>query len=188
MSQAEHDKNSAAICITNSKNIADDIKNVFIERLKEKFKSQDKKVKKEAKKIYTAFCRNGAIILCKNIEEAIKFSNIYSPEHLEILTKKPKSLLRYINNAGSIFLGEWTPVSAGDYFSGTNHILPTSGFANCNNGININTFIKKPTWQMITKEVLNYMRYPIGIMSTVENLYNEHGLSVEERFIDGKSK
>ena len=94
----------------------------------------------------------GLILIASSIGEAVKFSNKYAPEHLIIMTEEPEEIVNNITNAGSIFLGELTPVSAGDYGSGTNHVLPTSGCARMYSGLSAESFIKKPTVQKLNAQ------------------------------------
>ena len=143
LSQAEHDPEASCFLVTDSEDIAENSK-VLIE-----------KFAKEAKRseiIEESLEKHGHIILCENMEEAIDFTNVYAPEHLIISTEDDKAVLDKIKNAGSIFLGKYSPVAAGDYGSGTNHVLPTSGGAKMYSGLSTESFIKKPTVQTITKE------------------------------------
>ena len=113
---------------------------------------------------------HSAILLADDMDEALDFVNAFAPEHLEIVTKEPMNVLRYIRNAGSVFLGKFTPVAAGDYASGTNHVLPTSGYARIFSGLNVDHFTKKMTLQMITDEGL------LGLEDTITTLAEAEGL------------
>src|SRR5690606_26734854 len=101
--------------------------------------------------------QNSYAVITRDLEEAIAFSNLYAPEHLIIESDQWKSLIPRIVNAGSVFLGHLTPESAGDYASGTNHTLPTSGYAKSYSGVSVDSFIKKITFQHITEEGLQYI-------------------------------
>src|SRR5690606_399682 len=119
--------------------------------------------------------QNSYAVITRDLEEAIAFSNLYAPEHLIIESDQWKSLIPRIVNAGSVFLGHLTPESAGDYASGTNHTLPTSGYAKSYSGVSVDSFIKKITFQHITEEGLQY------IGSTVETLAELEGLQAHKQ-------
>jgi histidinol dehydrogenase len=124
------------------------------------------------------------------MEEAIEFSNSYSPEHLIITTKNDetdKKVLKKINNAGSIFLGSYSPVAAGDYGSGTNHVLPTGLGARMYSGLSTESFIKKPTVQKITKEGLKDLSKTILPIAEYEGFY-AHADSVKVRLNEKEIK
>ncbi len=145
LAQAEHDPNASCFLVTDSEEIA--LKtDEFVEKLT-----------KEAPRkeiIEESLSKSGKIIITNTFKEAIYVTNEYAPEHLIITTKNDENTLNYIKNAGSIFLGEYSPVAAGDYGSGTNHVLPTGGGAKMYSGLSTESFIKKPTVQKITKEGL----------------------------------
>ncbi len=113
---------------------------------------------------------HSAVLVANDIDEAVDFSNAFAPEHLEIITKDPMGVLRSIRHAGSVFLGKYTPVAAGDYASGTNHVLPTSGHARVFSGLNVDHFTKKITVQMITDDGL------LGLEDTITTLAEAEGL------------
>jgi len=113
---------------------------------------------------------HSAVLLAGDMDEALDFCNAFAPEHLEIITKDPMDVLRYIRNAGSVFLGKFTPVAAGDYASGTNHVLPTSGYARVFSGLNVDHFTKKISVQMITDDGL------LGLEDTITTLAEAEGL------------
>ena len=104
------------------------------------------------------------------LNEALDFCNAFAPEHLEIITADPMGAFRSIRNAGSVFLGKYTPVAAGDYASGTNHVLPTSGYARVFSGLNVDHFTKKISVQMITDDGL------LGLEETITTLAEAEGL------------
>ena len=112
----------------------------------------------------------GRIILTDSLEEAVEFSNDYGPEHLIITTENPEKQLESINNAGSIFLGALTPVAAGDYGSGTNHVLPTSGCARMYSGLSTESFIKKPTVQRLSEKGVLSLSDVIMAIATINTL------------------
>ena len=113
---------------------------------------------------------HSAVLLANDIDEALDFSNAFAPEHLEIMTADPLGAFRSIRNAGSVFLGRYTPVAAGDYASGTNHVLPTSGYARVFSGLNVDHFTKKISVQMITDDGL------LGLEDTITTLAEAEGL------------
>ncbi len=146
LAQAEHDPNASCFLVTNDENLALKTKE-YVEEFSKKAARQ--------KIIEESLSKNGKIIITDTMEEAIHITNEYAPEHLIISTKNDNEILKDINNAGSIFLGLYSPVAAGDYGSGTNHVLPTGGGAKMYSGLSTEAFIKKPTVQTITKEGLN---------------------------------
>ena len=106
-----------------------------------------------------------------NIEDVIDMSNEYAPEHLIISCKNFAAVGAQITNAGSVFLGLYTPESAGDYASGTNHTLPTSGYAKAYSGVNMDSFVKKITFQEISSEGLDNIGKTIEVMAENESLF-----------------
>ena len=118
-----------------------------------------------------------------SLKEGAEFSNEYAPEHLIIMTSQPEEVLKDIHNAGSIFLGELTPVAAGDYGSGTNHVLPTSGCARLYSGLSTESFLKKPTIQRLTKEGLENLKDVVITLAEYEGLY-AHAESFKKRLKD----
>lgn len=113
---------------------------------------------------------NSKLIVVKDIEEAIELSNYYAPEHLILQTRNAELLAEKVVNAGSVFLGHYTPESAGDYASGTNHTLPTNGHARAYSGVSLDSFVKKITFQQITKEGLQQLGETIEVMAANEQL------------------
>jgi len=132
ISQLEHDPDNMAIFITNSEDLMKKVTQ-NLEFVTEN--SQRKEI------IQSAF-HNSLLIISDDMKECIRVSNIIAPEHLEILTENPKKILNNINNAGAVFLGPYSPVPLGDYSAGTNHILPTGGYAKTYSGLNVLDFIK----------------------------------------------
>jgi len=114
------------------------------------------------------------------------FSNIYAPEHLILATDKFKDLTPLIINAGSVFLGNLTPESAGDYASGTNHTLPTSGFAKAYSGVSIDSFIKKITFQHISPAGLNAIGSTVEVLAAAEGLQaHKNAITIRLKSQDG---
>ena len=175
IAQAEHDVNVAALVVTDSIELAKEI----IEEVKIQTRSLDRK------KIIDQTLNNpySGIILVKSMEIAAAFAEEYASEHLSIQTSREneKMLLEKISSAGSIFLGSYTPVAAGDYASGTNHILPTNKGAHVSGGVSIDTFIKVSTIQRIDKAALEKIRKVITTIARSEGL-DGHAESIERRF------
>jgi len=171
LSQAEHDPNSPCCLVTHDESLAIKTK----DEIKNKTKSAKRKeIIEESLKKY------GKIVLTKTIEESIEVANAYAPEHLIITTKNDEEVLKSINNAASIFLGNYSPVAAGDYGSGTNHVLPTAGGAKMYSGLSTESFIKKPTVQTITKEGLKSLEEIVIPIAEYEGFY-AHADSVKVR-------
>ena len=174
LSQAEHDPNASCFLVTDSKKLAEEAKIEIEAKTKE---AKRREIIEESLEKY------GKIILTKSIEESIEVSNIYAPEHLIIMTKDDETnqkILKKINNAGSIFLGRYSPVAAGDYGSGTNHVLPTAGGARMYSGLSTESFLKKPTVQTITKEGLESLENIVVPIAEYEGFY-AHADSVKVR-------
>ena len=167
LAQAEHGTDSQAILVSTSKN-------TITETIKEIEKQLIELPRKEiaAKAIVNSF-----IIYAETMNEAMAFSNAYAPEHLILASDNFNSLIPLIINAGSVFLGNYTPESVGDYASGTNHTLPTSGFAKAFSGVSVDTFLKKITFQHLTANGLK------NIANTVEVLAEAEGLQAHKNAI-----
>lgn len=161
LSQAEHGVDSQAVCITTSKDLAEKV-------LAEVDRQLQLLPRKEIAEKSVA---NSKIILVKDLEEVIDVTNEYAPEHLIISTANYMQIAERITNAGSIFLGHLTPESAGDYASGTNHTLPTNGYAKAYSGVNLDSFRKKITYQEITPNGLQLIGNAIEIMAENEQLF-----------------
>ena len=160
LSQAEHGKDSQVVLVTTSESLA---RKVLAETGKQLNKLKRKKIAKEA-------LENSKLIILKYKKETIEFTNLYAPEHLIIAVSKPEETVRRITAAGSVFIGNYSPESAGDYASGTNHTLPTNGFAAMYGGISIDSFVKKITYQQLTKEGLKLISNTVITMAKAEGL------------------
>ncbi len=174
MAQAEHDPNAACVLVTTSEAIAMKVDQLITQQLNDMKRSEI---------IYESLEKYGLIAIAGSIEASIEFSNKYAPEHLIIMTKKPEEVLKSINNAGSIFLGDLTPVAAGDYGSGTNHVLPTSGCARMYSGLSAESFLKKPTVQKLTHKGVINLNNMVITLAEYEGLY-AHAASFKKRFND----
>ncbi|MCL2157023.1 MAG: histidinol dehydrogenase [Methanobrevibacter sp.] len=162
LSQAEHDPNSSCCLVTDDKRLAT--------RVKEEVEKKTKDAKRK-EVIEESLSKYGKIVLTHSIEESVEVANAYAPEHLIIATKNDEEVLKSINNAGSIFLGNYSPVAAGDYGSGTNHVLPTAGGAKMYSGLSTESFIKKPTVQTITKEGIKSLEEIVLPIAEYEGFY-----------------
>lgn len=171
MSQAEHDTLSAAILLTTSESMAEEV----IKELTNQISNMERK-----DIIKTALRDFGAIIVCNSEEQMLKISNEIAPEHLEIMTKKPMDLLKSVQNAGSVFCGEYTPEPLGDYYSGTNHVLPTGGTARFSSPLGVYSFIKKISYTYYTEEALNKAADDIIEIANKEGL-TAHANSIKIR-------
>lgn len=171
MSQAEHDVLASSILLTTSKALAEDV-------IKELKVQVEKLSRKEI--IKSSLEKYGRIIICKNIDECVEMVNLISPEHLEILTESPMEILGQIKNAASIFLGEYTPEPVGDYFGGTNHVLPTNGNSRFSSPLSVDDFIKKSSFLYYSKEALMRDGDKIVKFTDKEGL-SAHGNSVKVR-------
>lgn len=174
MAQAEHDPNASCVLVTTSETIALKVDQKIDEQLDQMKRSEI---------IAESFERYGLIVIADSIDEAVTFSNKYAPEHLIIMTEEPEEILKNISNAGSIFLGNLTPVSAGDYGSGTNHVLPTSGCARMYSGLSAESFIKKPTVQKLSDKGVINLKDMVTTLAEYEGLY-AHAESFKKRVND----
>lgn len=172
MSQAEHDKLSSAILITTSEQITDEV-NEEIEKQIKYLKRKDI--------IEYSLTNFGAAIVVKSIDEAFDVANEIAPEHLEILLEDPMSQLSKVYNAGSIFLGENSPEPLGDYMSGTNHVLPTSGTAKFFSSLGVYDFVKYSSFSYYPKEVLKTFKEDVVEFANLEGL-DAHANSIKVRF------
>jgi len=172
LSQIEHDPDAGAVLITPSMNLAEKVCEIINREL-------PGLERKEI--IQKALTRHSAVLVTSNLMEAIDFANAYAAEHLQIVTEDPWIILPMINHAGSIFMGPYAPVPAGDYASGTNHVLPTGGCARMFSGLSVDDFIKKPTFQYLSKKGLQGLKKTITVLAKKEGL-PLHARAVEERF------
>ena len=173
VAQAEHDPSSACLLITNDPDLPDKVWPIM-----EKFISETPR-----KEIIEKAMNNSGYIIAEDMDLAIEIMNEIAPEHLSIQTKDPLDTLSKVRNAGSIFVGPYTPVAAGDYASGTNHVLPTSGHAKVCSGLNVMAFMKTSTVQYLTRDGLAQLSRTIETLANAEGLY-AHGASVKVRDVD----
>lgn len=160
LSQAEHGVDSQAMMITTSEALVEPVVQAIEEEL----------AQLPRKEITEKSLSHSRIIVLKDTQELIDFTNLYAPEHLIIQTKNYGYIAERIENAGSVFLGPYTPESAGDYASGTNHTLPTNGYAKAYSGVNLDSFIKKMTFQEISADGMRGLGKTIQTMAAGEYL------------------
>lgn len=173
VAQAEHDPDAVAILLTPSRKLALEVQGAVEKILDEVFAAESDVAAK-------ALSGHGAVMVTKDLEEAIDLVNDFAPEHLTLLDGA-KRMLDRVRSAGSIFLGETSPVAAGDYASGTNHILPTAGAARLRGGLSAADFVKTISVQEITSQGLGRIRKTITTLARTEGL-KAHAYSIETRF------
>ncbi len=161
LSQAEHGPDSQVILVTTNEQLINKVVKVMGDQLKALPRSS----------IATKALENSRAILLNDVEEMISMINLYAPEHLIIATKEAAAIAERIVNAGSVFIGNYSPESAGDYASGTNHTLPTNGWAKSFSGIGVDSFCKKITFQEITREGFMHLGPLIEEMAEAEQLF-----------------
>ena len=161
LSQLEHDADSGTVLTTTSAVLAGRTAEAIDSLLPELDRQEQ---------IRAALERNTHLLVAADLAEAVDFSNAYAPEHLQIVTADPWSVLPLIRHAGSIFLGPDAPVPVGDYASGTNHVLPTGGQARAFSGLSVDDFIKKPTFQYLSPEGLASLTKTVGDLAEAEGL------------------
>lgn len=174
LSQAEHDPMASAILLSDS---AELIENVNVELKKQTEVLPKKEIVEQSLKDY------GKSILCESISDCIRFANAIAPEHLELCVSDPMRYLEEVKNAGSVFLGYYTCESIGDYFGGTNHVLPTSGTARFSSALGVDAFVKKTSFLHYTKEALDAYGKYIAVMAEEEQL-QAHANAVKVRVSD----
>ncbi len=171
LSQAEHDPASPVVLVTTDRPLA----KRTAERLAELARTTARQ------SIIAHSLRHAFAVIAPSLDEAVDFSNAYAPEHLIIDTRDPMSLVPRIRNAGSVFVGPWSPVTAGDYASGTNHTLPTGGAARQMSGLSLESFQSLISFQILTREGLAQLRPTLTALGTAEGL-PAHVAAVDARF------
>lgn len=170
LSQAEHGPDSQAILVTTSEDLIKQVEQEISRQLKSLPRAETTK----------KALKNSRLILLNNLDEMVEFTNRYAPEHLIMAVRDYNSTAGRIINAGSVFLGNYTPESAGDYASGTNHTLPTYGYARAYSGVNLDSFCKKITFQEISQKGLRKLGPVIETMAAAEHL-DAHKMAVSLR-------
>lgn len=171
IAQVEHDPKATAILITTSSKLAEEVK--------KELELQSKILPR--KDIIEKSLEHAAILIANHLDECIVTSNKLAPEHLEIMVADPLSVLEKIQHAGSISIGKYAPAAAGDYASGTNHVLPTGGYARMVSGLNVGHFIKKSCVQIINEFGLKNLKDTIVRLAEAEG-FQGHVASIEKRF------
>ena len=175
LSQAEHDTDAAVVLVTTSEGLASEVRELAREMIKENPRWQI---------ALKAFAKYGRIVVVESVDEAIEFANAYAPEHLELMVRQPRRVLKRIKNAGSIFVGDFSPVAAGDLAVGPNHILPTGGAAKRCSGLSVLDFVRLPTVQELSRQGLERVAEVAERLAEVEGLPG-HARSIKERLKEG---
>jgi len=159
LSQLEHGIDSDAVVISKSIKIFEGIKNII-----------NKEINDNPNSILEKSIKNIRMVISKSVDQTVSIINNYAPEHLVLLDKNFTSYIDKIENAGSVFCGRLAPVAFGDYASGTNHVLPTNGWAKSVSGLSVNDFIKKISFQNVTDSAFNYLSEKVIGLTDIENL------------------
>lgn len=174
LSQAEHEERAIAVLVTTSEELALKVKDEITKDL------ESGEGRSEIKK--TSIKNSGLILTVDTLDEAIEFSNRYGPEHMEFMVDNPLEYIDKIKNVGSLFLGRYAPVAVGDYYSGTNHVLPTGGAARFSSGTSVETFMRRTTFQLLDRDSLKKARKDVKLMSEYEGFDDKHGGSIDIRY------
>lgn len=177
LAQAEHGPDSQAVLVSTSASLIAEVERELDKQLAD--------LPRQA--IALQSLKQSYAVLCTDLDQAMHFSNIYAPEHLILAMEEYKPLVPKISHAGSVFLGPWSPESVGDYASGTNHTLPTSGFARAYSGVSVDSFLKKITFQHLSREGLDHIGSTVEILAGLEGL-EAHKRSVSIRLADKASE
>ena len=161
LSQAEHGPDSQVVLVTTSESLLAKVEKAIEEQLKQL----------PRREIAAKALANSKAILMSSDKEAIALINAYAPEHYIIMVANEQAYVDGVQNAGSVFIGPYTPESAGDYASGTNHTLPTNGYARQYSGVNLDSFLKAITFQKISDQGLQDLGPEIEVMAAAEGLY-----------------
>ena len=171
LSQAEHDKNASAVLVTPSESLASAVQAELERQIP---------LLSRCEIARTSIDANGKIILVSSLEEALSVANAIAPEHLELCIENPMEWLDKVENAGSVFLGNYCPEALGDYFAGPNHTLPTSGTARFSSPLSVDDFVKKTQYSFVTREALSEMADKVVTFARAEGL-TAHAESVAIR-------
>ncbi|MBU0763078.1 MAG: histidinol dehydrogenase, partial [Candidatus Altiarchaeota archaeon] len=174
LAQSEHDPNAQSVLVSNDKKILSKVKSIVDVKART---SQRRDVLEES-------LENIHLVKTRSMTESIKYANLYAPEHLELHVRNTDKIAEKIVNAGAIFLGEYSPVAAGDYASGANHVLPTGGAARFSSQLSVRDFLKTSSTQKISRKGLSNLSKTIISLAEVEGLV-EHANSIRERTKNG---
>jgi histidinol dehydrogenase len=178
ISQAEHDESAAAVLVTDSPDLVRDVEIELTNQLQNQ---------KHSTRIAKALSgQQSALVLVDSIEQAVLVANFYACEHLQIMVSDPLALLPKILNAGAIFLGDYSPVSLGDYMAGSNHVLPTGGAAKHSSGLGVHTFLRPQQVVNYSKPALEHSSESLALFAGAEDL-PAHGEAVLKRFNSSKA-
>jgi histidinol dehydrogenase len=173
LAQAEHDPNASVVCVTDDPETAEAVVAACEAQVSERDRSET---------IEAALDNDASgVLVARSMSEAVLFAEEYAAEHLSIVADDEEGLLDRIDSAGSVFLGESSPVAAGDYASGPNHVLPTGGLAKVAGGLSVDHFLRSTTVQKLDREALAGLRSTVTALARTEGL-EAHAESVEKRF------
>ena len=175
VAQAEHDPNASVVAVTDDEALAEAVCEAVDEQAAER----------EREDVVREALDNDAsgVLVARSMPEAVLFADEYAAEHLSIVAADDEALLDRIANAGSVFLGGYSPVAAGDYAAGPNHVLPTNGGAKVHGGLSVDTFLQSSTVQRLDREALSAVREAVTTLANAEGL-EAHAASVDRRFED----
>lgn len=177
LSQAEHGPDSQVVLLTWNQQVLDEVQQALNKQT----------AQLPRKEIALQALKHAALIGVKNKAEALAAINAYAPEHLILAVKNERYFIKHVQHAGSVFIGNYTPESAGDYASGTNHTLPTNGYARMYSGVSVDSFVKKITFQKITAKGLKQLGPVIEIMAEAEQLQaHRNAVSIRLKHIKNK--
>jgi histidinol dehydrogenase len=165
LAQAEHGEKSQAVLLTDSARTAVEVERELVA------------VAEAGRERETQLW----ILIGESLDECVEFANEYAPEHLELMVREPLDVLKRIKNAGSVFIGNYSPVAAGDYATGANHVLPTAGYAKLFSGLDVDHFMHRVTVQWLDKEGLERIKDTVVRLCNAEGM-EKHARSIEKRF------
>ena len=173
LAQAEHDPNASVVAVTDDADLAEDVCEAV----------EAQAAEREREDVIREALDNDAsgVLVARSMPEAVLFADEYAAEHLTIVAEDDEALLDRIDDAGSVFLGGYSPVAAGDYASGTNHVLPTNGGAKVHGGLSVDTFLRSSTVQRLDRDALSDVREAVTTLARAEGL-EAHAESVDKRF------
>ncbi|MFP4626456.1 MAG: histidinol dehydrogenase [Natronomonas sp.] len=173
LAQAEHDPNASVVCVTDDEATAENVAAACDRQANDRDRSE----------VIRETLANDAsgVLVARSMSEAVLFSEEYAAEHLSIQTADDEAVLERIDSAGSVFLGAYSPIAAGDYAAGPNHVLPTSGLAKVTGGLSVDHFLRSTTVQKLDREALSDIRETVTVLANAEGL-EAHAESVEARF------
>jgi len=160
LAQAEHGADSQSVLLTDDRTL--------LEAVQEQIRQQLANLPR--KEVAAMALRNSVMVLVKDMQEAMSIANDYAPEHMILAVVNAEAMSREVRQAGSVFLGNYTPESVGDYASGTNHTLPTNGFARSYSGLNIDAFVKKITFQQLSSTGIQSLGSTVEVLAEAEQL------------------